>query len=94
MPRQPNDFQPLDAVCSSVALLKTSLCSPTPTADTALDSNNFDEDYRRRKIRADREEKGVDADEGRVARSKEEMRDEARRLSELFPIEYQGVFED
>ncbi|KAL8281529.1 hypothetical protein RQP46_006213 [Phenoliferia psychrophenolica] len=76
MPRQPNDFQPLDAVY------------------TALDSNNFDEDYRRRKVRADREEKGVDADEGREARSKEEMKDEARRLSELFPENVRGTFED
>ncbi|KAM0754618.1 HIT-like protein, partial [Meredithblackwellia eburnea MCA 4105] len=36
----------------------------------------------------------MDADENRIPRSRQEMREEAERLSLLFPVELRGVFED
>ncbi|KAK4702964.1 bis(5'-adenosyl)-triphosphatase, partial [Phenoliferia sp. Uapishka_3] len=79
MPRHGGDFQPLDAVYE------------------ALDNNNFQEDYKRRQTRAERlqerQEKGVDAGDERKARTEEEMRNEAMRLSQLFPEEVRGRFE-
>lgn len=77
MPRHPGDFKPLDAIYS------------------ALDGVNFQEDYARRKTRDDRLQAraGVDAEEDRAARSGEEMREEAERLSLLFPEDVRGTFD-
>lgn len=81
------------SVCPSPPLAAFRLADLALGVDTALDSNNFDQDYKRRQIRADRPEKGVDADEGRKARSEGEMRVEAERLASLFPEDVRGTFE-
>lgn len=68
--------------------------NPIDAVYTALDSANIASDYERRKVRAEREPAGVDAEEGRKARSREVMKEEAEKLAALFPEECRGVFEE
>lgn len=68
--------------------------NPIDAVYTALDSANIASDYERRKVRAERESVGVDAEEGRKARSREVMKEEAEKLAKLFPEECRGVFEE
>ncbi|SCZ92483.1 BZ3500_MvSof-1268-A1-R1_Chr5-2g07901 [Microbotryum saponariae] len=65
---------------------------PMDEVYTALDSANMAADYLARQSRTDRKKVfGVD-DEDRKPRSKEVMKEEARRLSLLFPEGNRGVF--
>lgn len=102
-PRTLGDYEPMDegmslrlpavAVHHGLTLLPYTVYNDLDSTDLTADYTSF----RNRETRAERKARekqvfGVDND-ARTARSSEEMEEEARRLSGLFPEDRRGVFE-
>jgi hypothetical protein len=59
----------------------------------ALDQNNLGQAYHSLSSTMEKREKRIIVDdESRIARGEEEMKEEAIRLSKLFPLEFRGTF--
>ncbi|GAA5886214.1 hypothetical protein JCM5296_003520 [Sporobolomyces johnsonii] len=93
IPRRAKDFEPLDEMYNALDDLSSDFAEAYASRTTRAERKAFEAEQRE-KERGNVETPFKGIEDERRARTPEEMRDEAQRLSRLFPEENRGVFDD